>query len=154
MITIKHNLSSKKFKWLWAKYVHGVNLRHHCTNSLKGLYSKKFSKLNSKFDSENIISFDESKDFKAVYICGVSTKRYKEKENYPYNLHLVLIPKLGHFETYNFLEWEFEITNATISKIIDEEQLSDAFRVLPKEFTTCRIFRWAASEGTFLENSK
>jgi hypothetical protein len=154
MITIKHNLSGKKFKWLWAKYVQGVNLSHHCTNSLKGPYSKKFSKLNPNFDNDKTIQFDESDNFKAIYICGVSTYRYKEKENYPYNLHLVLTPHAGNFETWNFLNWELKISNAKISKIIDESQLSSEFQVLPREYTTCRIFRWAASEGLMLENSE
>jgi hypothetical protein len=154
MITIKHNLSGKKFKWLWAKYVQGVNLSHHCTNSLKGPYSKKFSKLSATFDNDNIIQFDEFNNFKAIYICGVSTHKYTKKENYPYNLHLVLKPQIGNFETWTFLNWEFEITNATVSKIIDIHDLSEEFKVLPEEFTTCRIFRWAASEGLLLGDSK
>ena len=44
MIKIKHNLDADKFKWLWCKYVQAGNDEKHCTNSLKGKYSKKFSK--------------------------------------------------------------------------------------------------------------
>ena len=46
MIKIKHNLDANKFKWLWCKYVQAGNDEKHCTNSLKGKYSKKFSKHN------------------------------------------------------------------------------------------------------------
>ncbi len=41
-----HNLDPKKFVWLWMKYVRGTNLAHHCTNSLRGPYSKILSKHN------------------------------------------------------------------------------------------------------------
>ena len=40
MIKIKHNLDADKFKWLWCKYVQAGNNEKHCTNSLKGKYSK------------------------------------------------------------------------------------------------------------------
>jgi hypothetical protein len=147
MITIKHNLNSKKFKWLWAKYVNGVNLKYHCTNSLKGNYSKKFSKLNESFSDLGEIIFDEFSDFKAIYICGVSAVGYPQKTNYPLNLHLVLIPSPGATVNYKFLNWSFEINNARISEIISENELAQEYKVLEPAFTTCRIFRWACSEG-------
>ncbi len=150
MITIKHNLDEKKFKWLWAKYVTGVNLNYHCTNSLKGRYSKKFSKLNPDFRKNNLVIFDEIADFKAIYICGVSSIGYSKKQNYPSNLHVVLIPESGNTEIYKFLNWEIEITNAKVATIIDEQSLPEEFRSLPKEYTTCRIFRWACTEGLSL----
>lgn len=40
MIEIRHNLEKEKFKWLWSKYVVDGNDKYHCTNSLKGKYSK------------------------------------------------------------------------------------------------------------------
>jgi hypothetical protein len=152
MITIKHNLNSAKFKWLWAKYVRGVNLTHHCTNSLKGPYSKKFSKLNVEFNSEGIVTFDECSHFKAIYICGVSVNGYSKKLNYPDNLHLVLVPEAGRREVFKFLNWEFEVTNAKLSSIIGEDELAPEYKDLPKEYTTCRIFRWACSEGSSITN--
>ena len=51
MIKIKHNLDANKFKWLWCKYVQAGNDEKHCTNSLKGKYSKKFSKHNENFNN-------------------------------------------------------------------------------------------------------
>jgi hypothetical protein len=131
--------------WLWAKYVTGVNLNYHCTNSLKGPYSKNFSKHNENFNSNEIVNFDEISDFKAIYICGVSNVGYSKKENYPRNLHLVLIPKENHKENYSFLDWNFKIENTTVSPIISEAELPEKYSNLPPEFTTCRIFRWACS---------
>ena len=54
MIKIKHNFDSSKFKWLWSKYVAEGNDKKHCTNCLKGKYSKKFSKHNENFNNEKI----------------------------------------------------------------------------------------------------
>ena len=147
MIKIKHNIDDVKFKWLWAKYVKDVNLDYHCTNSLRGPYSKKFSKHNETFKSQDVISFDEVSDYSAIYICGVSSYGYSKKQNYPFNLHLALIPEENSKLTFQFNNWTIEIENAILSKIINEDELPDKFKELPIEFTTCRIFRWACTEG-------
>ena len=78
MIKIKHNFNASKFKWLWSKYVTEGNDKKHCTNCIKGKYSKKFSKHNENFNNENIITFDEVEggNYKAIYICGVINKGY------------------------------------------------------------------------------
>ena len=59
MIKIKHNLDANKFKWLWCKYVQAGNDEKHCTNSLKGKYSKKFSKHNENFIEEWTIEIED-----------------------------------------------------------------------------------------------
>ena len=143
MIKIKHNLDSSKFKWLWSKYVVDGNNKKHCTNCLKGEYSKKFSKHNENFNNETIIEFDEENDFKAIYICGVINKGYSVKKNYPHNVHLAIEPKEGAKSLYEFENWKIEIENGMISEIPDIDELPSKYRKLPKEYITCRIFRWA-----------
>ena len=126
MIKIKHNLDANKFKWLWSKYVQAGNDEKHCTNSLKGKYSKKFSKHNENFNNETTIIFDEQQEdrFKAIYICGVISKGYSAKKNYPHNVHLA-------------------IEDGMISMIPEIEQLPEKYQDLPEQYVTCRIFRWA-----------
>ena len=68
MIKIKHNLDADKFKWLWCKYVQAGNDEKHCTNSLKGKYSKKFSKHNENFNNETTIIFDEQPEDSFIYV--------------------------------------------------------------------------------------
>ncbi|MDY6228654.1 MAG: hypothetical protein SPH93_13515 [Clostridium sp.] len=143
MIEIRHNLEKEKFKWLWSKYVVDGNDKYHCTNSLKGKYSKKFSKHNDNFNNEKVIKFNEVDDFKAIYICGVISKGYSAKKNYPHNVHVAIIPKEGRTDKYNFEGWEIEVTNGYIDKIPEIEELPSRYRVLGDEFITCRIFRWA-----------
>lgn len=134
MIKIKHNLDATKFKWLWSKYVEGGNDEKHCTNSLKGKYSKKFSKHNENFNNETTIIFDEQPEdkFKAIYICSVINKGYSQKKNYPHNVHLAMVPKEGARCLYQFEEWEIEI-----------EELPVKYQGLPEEYVNYRIFRWA-----------
>lgn len=144
MIKIKHNLDSKKFKWLWAKYVHEGNDTKHCTNCLRGKYSKKFSKHNKSFNEETIIVFDEQdiNSYKAIYICGVASKGYSVKKNYPHNLHLAIIPKKGYKDIYKFENWDIEIEDGIISYIPMIKEMPLKYQTLPDEYITCRIFRW------------
>ena len=44
-ITLTHNFDGSKFKWLYAKYSYGCDPKRHCTNAIKGKYSKKIFSL-------------------------------------------------------------------------------------------------------------
>ena len=143
-LTIGHNFEPDRFMWLWAKYVYGFNPAQHCTNSIRGKYSKKFSKPNNPhLKDEKRIVLDEFPDFKAVYICGVAKKGYSQKKNYPHNVHIPIEFKEGQNEKYVFETWEVTIENGLLLPIPSEMDLPPQFRALPPEFTTCRIFRWA-----------
>ncbi|SCN25612.1 hypothetical protein N3C_2396 [Clostridium sp. N3C] len=143
MIKIIHNIDSSKFKWLWAKYVVSGDDSKHCTNCIKGKYSKKFSKHNENFNYETEILFDEQQEFKAIYICGVISKGYSQKKNYPHNLHLAIEPKEGTKDVFEFENWKIEIENGVVLKIPNIEELPEKYLGLPDEFVTCRIFRWS-----------
>src|SRR5258708_29995110 len=88
MIEMVHNFNPDQFMWLWAKYVTGFNENYHCTNSIRGHYSRKFSKNNPKFASSSVIVLDEQQlgSYQAVYVCGVSKQGYSRKANYPHNV--------------------------------------------------------------------
>jgi hypothetical protein len=143
MIEIVHNFEPKKFKWLWAKYVNGVNDSRHCTHCIRGSYSKHFSKLNPMLSSS--IEFEEQPlgSFSAVYICGVSSMGYTKHLNYPHNVHLAIQPEEGATDTWTFENWSVGIRNGRVLVIPDTKDLPAQYQSLPAEFTTCRIFRWA-----------
>ena len=145
MVKIKHNFDKNKFKWLWSKYVVGGNDKKHCTNCLKGKYSKKFSKHNENFNEENIIMFDEVESCKAIYICGVISKGYYKKSNYPHNVHIAIIPREGFKDAYEFDGWRVEVEDGFVDRIIDIDELPGEYRNLGDEYTTCRIYRWMIS---------
>ena len=84
MIEITHNFDPSQFMWLWSKYVTGFNDAYHCTNSIRGSYSKKLSKGNPELPSLPTLLMDEQPlgTYRALYICGVSKRGYSSHKNY------------------------------------------------------------------------
>jgi hypothetical protein len=151
MIILEHNLDPRRFKWLWAKYVCGVNDAQHCTNSLRGHYSKKFSKLNPDFAPGQRIAFDEQpvKSFQAIYICGVSSRGYATRANYAHNIHAAIVPSHGTADHWEFEDWHLRVANGRFSRIPQSvEEIPERFHALPDAYTSCRIFRWAVCQGS------
>ncbi len=148
MIEIVHNFDPKSFMWLWAKYVIGWNDKYHCTNCIRGRYSKKFSRNNPNFESSRSVIFDEQPDsaFRAIYICGVSKQGYSAKRNYSHNVHAAILPVAGASDCWSFESWRMTVSNGRLLSIPkNAANIPERYRTLPDEFTTCRIFRWAAS---------
>jgi hypothetical protein len=146
MIEIQHNFDQRKFKWLWAKYVQGVNDRYHCTNCIRGPYSRRFSKNSPNFCPGIPVLMDELQpgQYKAIYICGVATAGYTKGRNYIHNVHVAIAPLAGNRESWSFENWKMEITNGRLLRIPGSvDEIPTQYRSLPPEYTTCRIFRWA-----------
>jgi hypothetical protein len=153
-VTIRHNFTPDDFMWLWAKYVFGFNERYHCTNCLRGPYSARFSKAkNPRLAEDRTIVFDEHSGHEAIYICGVARKGYSSKKNYIHNVHLAIIPTPQVHTTFSFEHWKVSIANGQVQTIPDTEQLPLPLRVLPLPYTTCRIFRWAATHARRTQNA-
>jgi hypothetical protein len=145
-VIIRHNFTPDDFMWLWAKYVVGFNESYHCTNCLRGPYSARFSKAkNARLAEERTIAFDEYAGHQAIYICGVARKGYSSKKNYEHNVHLAICPAAGVQSTYQFEGWCVKIENGETLSIPEPDALPRDLQHLPPSFTTCRIFRWAAS---------
>ena len=144
-VILHHNLNPDAFMWLWMKYVRGLNDRYHCTNCLQGWYGKKLNKANPELRSTPELSLDERprEAFQAIYICGVYKRGYP-KTNYPHNLHAAILPQEGKEDDFAFENWRLEIRNGVYLPIPAETELPEQYRSLPPEYTTCRIFRWAA----------
>jgi hypothetical protein len=147
MIEMVHNFNPDQFMWLWAKYVTGFNENYHCTNSIRGHYSRKFSKNNPKFASSSVIVMDEQQlgSYQAIYVCGVSKQGYSRKANYPHNVHVAIRPEVGAVAEWSFEKWILRIRNGRLLRIPPtDDELPEPYRGLPAEYTTCRIFRWSA----------
>lgn len=147
MIEIVHNFDPKQFVWLWAKYVVEFNEKYHCTNSIRGRYSKTFSKNNPLFTASSSVMFDEQPiaSYRAIYICGVSRRGYLKKQNYLHNVHAAILPQMDAEDQWSFEHWRMTVQNGRFLRIpADSECLPERYRSLPDEYKTCRIFRWAA----------
>lgn len=157
---LEHNLDPNSFKWLFVKYVRGINDKHHCTNGFIGQYSdkigaadrlrragKKWLDPQIKFDEQPLGSYD------AIYICGVSKKGYNskeklpywEKENYKNNLHVAIksVPGQSDQQVFND-KWNLKIKNGIFLPIPGEAELPERYKKLGDEFLKCRMFRWIA----------
>lgn len=144
-IILTHNFDGKKFKWLYAKYACGCNPTYHCTNAIKGKYSKKFTRLSKEFIPGQTIVFDEftTDTWDAIYICGVSTNGYTKHANYPHNVHVAILSRPGARDIWSFEDWTMSVENGVFERVISEDELHIKYRNLPEEFITCRMFRWA-----------
>jgi hypothetical protein len=148
MIEITHSFDPSQFIWLWSKYVTGLNDRYHCTNCIRGRYSKKFNRLNPDFTLPGSIVMDEQPEgsFKAIYICGVSKAGYARKLNYPHNVHAAVKPAPGTEDIWQFENWKMTVHNGRFLRIpAAVEELPERYRTLPPAYVTCRIFRWAVA---------
>lgn len=132
--------------WLWAEYAVGFNECYHCTNCLRGHYSHRFSKAkNLHLATEQQITFDEHSGHPAIYMCGVARSGYSVKKNYAHNVHLAIRPSPGTSGRFVFEDWTVEVENGELLAIPDYAALPARFCSLPDRFTTCHIFRWAAT---------
>ena len=151
MITIHHNFDGTKFMWLWTKYVKAGNIEKHCTASMIGHYSKKFSGTSNKnLLSQPELQMDEfaEGDYEAIYFCGVLKKGYLHKDatknNYRHNVHFAVCPKESAHDVWDFEEWHVEIDGGVLEHIPETFELKDKFFQAPytSHYYTCRIFRW------------
>lgn len=153
-ISLEHNLDSQKFRWLWMKYVSGVNDAKHCTNCIRGKYGKLLSKHNASLNESPRLVLDEqpADSFARIYICGVIKKGYP-KSNYAHNLHAVIRPSPGSSDDFAFENWQLRVNNGIFELIPAESDLPLHYQHLPAEFTTCRIFRWAVCSSLNLSQA-
>ena len=129
------------FPYFWLKYIHGAETRHHCAKGLLGWYSKRVHKdltlgLPAKLDEVPAHKWD------VAYLCGNSL-------TWANNVHLPLVPTAGEtveLRTYNGLT--ITVTNAIALPI---PELPWKWRGLPKNFTTCRNFRFAVAHYGYHE---
>ena len=147
MIEITHNFDPSQFMWLWSKYVTAFNDACHCTNTIRGSYSKKLSKGNPELPSTPTLVMDEQPvgTYRAIYICGVSKRGYSSHKNYPHNVHAAVLPEPVSEDSWEFENWRMSVKGGRFLAIPAEvENLPQKYRSLPAEYTTCRIFRWGA----------
>ncbi len=143
-ISIIHNLEPQRFMWLWMKYVTGVNDGRHCTNCLRGKYGKLLSKHNQALMEMPELVLDEQpiESYSRIYICGVIKKGYP-KSNYLHNVHAAIRLQIGASDLFEFENWTLKINNGILEAIPSELELPKQYRSLPRDYTSCRIFRWA-----------
>lgn len=131
---IKMNVTGS-FKYLWLKYITGVNLKVHCARSLIGTYSKYVSSEVKKI--EEPVLLDEA-EAKVYYLCGVTTP-YKWIDNF----HLAFKEQEGSKLYVNRKGIEIEIDNAVEIPITDKFIDKADPNANKKAYYTCRNWQFA-----------
>lgn len=134
MITIKKISVTGKFKYLWLKYINGIDLTNHCAKCLLGTYSKKIS--NTTTEATELI-LDESEAV-VYYLCGVSTPY-----NWHKNFHLAFKEKAGSSVKFNHNGVEIELENAERILFSQEDVNPTDPNANKAVFATCRNWQFA-----------
>lgn len=134
-----HHPSVIGFLHLWAVYVRGFNPRHHCQRCLRGPISKLITSRRTPVLQQIVL--DETRDFRVVYICGVSNGKVGDRSER--NLHLPLQGVPGEYfeyETYN--KYRIGVRNAQLLPI---PSLEDWWMGYSPAFSRCRNFCFCVS---------
>ena len=141
-VAIENLKINGKFKYLWLKYVTGVNLDVHCAKCLLGQYSTAVKK-DADFTPEIVLDEFPAEIF---YLCGVSFP-YKWENNF----HLAFEYAPGESFEVNENNILCTLRNARRIPIMTEamERVNHP-RIGNKSYSTCRNWQFA----NFLEMKK
>lgn len=129
MVVIKKLIIKSQYKYIWLKYVEGVDLSQHCARCLIGKYEKEI--LASKLEYDNL----HLPNSKYYYLCAV----YK----YETNIHLAFIEKQGSKILIDNEYYHIEIENAEQIQI-DKSSIDYTLpQSADKNFSTCRNWWFA-----------
>lgn len=131
--TIRHIKQNVLFKYLWLKYVTGVNLDVHCARCLVGPYSKRIS---PNLQEQHDVALSEF-DGKYYYLCGVSSPYRWER-----NFHLAFRYKQGETLRVNENGIEIEIENAERVPIVKWSSYEHP-KGVNSAYNTCRNWQFA-----------
>jgi hypothetical protein len=110
--------SSRRYRFLWLKYVTGVNLSQHCAKSLKGRYSSVFTYGKPSFGPLTA-TLDEFAPPLAYYLCGVVRDEDRRRDG-ARNLHLAFRAKPGATVTRETDDARIILTDAEEIEITDD----------------------------------
>ncbi len=130
--TITSLQTSSQFRYLWLKYVTGIDLEQHCAKCLLGNYSKH---VGVTVESPLELTLDEY-PAQAFYLCGVS-KPYRWSNNF----HLAFVFKKGSLLEVDELGVRVEIRDAKRISITQREY--DHPLAVNPIYRTCRNWQFA-----------
>lgn len=123
-----------KFRYLWLKYVNGVNLNVHCAGCLKGSYSKEINPSHSRLNGIELSEFEA----KYFYLCGVASP-YKWENNF----HLAFEQKNNSIIDINENGIKIKILNAERLIIMPIDFSNKSKYKDDKAYFTCRNWQFA-----------
>ena len=70
-------------------------------------------------------------------------QRIQDEANYPHNVHAAIVPESDKLDEWSFESWRMTIRGGVFCRFLRSSVCRSVIG-LGDEFTTCRIFRWAA----------
>lgn len=134
MVKIKELKVESPFRYLWLKYITGVNLSVHCAGCFKGVYSQK---INPKITSVQNAELNEC-ETNIFYLCGVANPY-----NWNKNFHLAFKTKEGSMIDYTSNGIHIIIENAEQLPISMDDINTSLKHADQKEYYTCRNWQFA-----------
>jgi hypothetical protein len=123
-----------KYQYLWGYYVRGFRPWEHCQRSFIGSLVEGIG----RDMTDRPVLLSEPMDY--FYLCGGASGSREELG--AKNLHLAVRPKAGSQATIQFVYGPvFTIHDAEAIEIQPPFPITDT---LPKEYATCKNFRFAA----------
>ncbi|MDX3205156.1 hypothetical protein [Streptomyces scabiei] len=133
-ITIKRG--NRTYRYLWLKYVTGIDLTQHCARSLHGRYSRQ---VNQDL-TEATITLDEFPTPTCWYLCGVTTDPSRWAEN----PHLAFEAAPGCVEQLEVQHLSVTLTGArTIAGWGANSIPADAAHAADRTYVSCRNWQFA-----------
>ncbi|MGP1455778.1 MAG: hypothetical protein ACTTJ7_08515 [Treponema sp.] len=134
MIKIKNLTVTSKFRYLWLKYITGVNLSAHCAGCFKGVYSKQISPTITNLENAELNECETN----IFYLCGVATPY-----NWSKNFHLAFTKSAGDILDYSSNGIHVVIENAKQLPISANDIDYSLKYAEKKEYYTCRNWQFA-----------
>lgn len=135
MVEFSNLQINERFRYLWFKYISGVDLNQHCAKTFIGEYSK----LIKPQTTETSIIFDEFEGYQIFYLCGVHATFDWNK-----NFHLAMIAASD--ETFEVDELGIKMTVSGAKRIpitTDAMYQVSHPKIGNKSFNTCRNWQFA-----------
>lgn len=129
MVVIKTLDIYENYKYVWLKYVNGVDLSQHCARCLKGKYSEDIT---ANIKSFRNVELERSPYY---YLCGV--------KQYVTNMHIAFIEKEGSTVSIKNDWFSIEIENAEQIKFNDSKIDYKLALSNKKAYNTCRNWWFA-----------
>lgn len=141
---IKEFKTDREWKYLWGKYVAGVDLSVHCARCLLGEYEQAFNA-----GTKRLHDLQLKKKSNVFYICGVSSPFVWEQ-----NFHLAIIESAGDVVDVERNGVRVVIADAKELPIeFSMENCTDYRKRFPR-FGTCRNWQFATLYGGLFDEEK
>ncbi|WP_327073267.1 hypothetical protein OG196_14595 [Kitasatospora purpeofusca] len=135
MPRITVTVGDRTYRYLWLKYVTGIDLGRHCAAALHGRYSHHITEHTRHVD----IELDEFPHTLAWYLCGVTSDPHRWEDN----PHLALEAAPGHTQELQVHDLTVHLDGIRPIPFTDADVPADSPHADDRAYSTCRNWWFA-----------